>query len=50
LLADGGLRDRMGRAGRAAVETYYNWDRVGRDTVAFVDRVTSAPSSGEICA
>ncbi len=31
LLADESLRRRMGAAGRRAVETYYNWDRVSRD-------------------
>jgi phosphatidyl-myo-inositol dimannoside synthase len=31
LLADVELRRRMGAAGRRAVETYYNWDRVTRD-------------------
>jgi glycosyltransferase involved in cell wall biosynthesis len=30
------LRDKFGRAGRQAVESYYNWDRVGRDTREFV--------------
>jgi len=31
LLGDDELRRRMGVAGRRAVETYYNWDRVARD-------------------
>lgn len=31
LLGDETLRRRMGAAGRRAVETYYNWDRVCRD-------------------
>jgi phosphatidyl-myo-inositol dimannoside synthase len=31
LLADPDLRGRMGAAGRRAVETYFNWDRVARD-------------------
>ena len=31
LLADAALRQRLGRAGRRAVETYFNWDRVFRD-------------------
>ena len=31
LLADAGLARRIGAAGRRAVETYYNWDRVVRD-------------------
>jgi len=31
LLADASLAGRIGAAGRRAVETYYNWDRVVRD-------------------
>jgi phosphatidylinositol alpha-1,6-mannosyltransferase len=31
LLADAALRQRLGAAGRRAVETYFNWDRVVRD-------------------
>jgi phosphatidylinositol alpha-1,6-mannosyltransferase len=31
LLADEPLRRRLGQAGRRAVETYFNWDRVARD-------------------
>ena len=31
LLGDESLRRRMGHAGRAAVEEYYNWDRVAAD-------------------
>jgi phosphatidylinositol alpha-1,6-mannosyltransferase len=34
LLADDERRRRMGAAGRRAVETYYNWDRVARDLMA----------------
>ncbi|MBA3258532.1 MAG: glycosyltransferase family 4 protein [Gemmatimonadales bacterium] len=33
LLDDGGLRRRLGGAGRRAVEEYYNWDRVAGDLV-----------------
>ena len=33
LLADGELRARFGAAGRRAVETYYNWDRVVADLI-----------------
>jgi len=33
------LRDKFGRAGRQAVESYYNWDRVGSDTRAFVNSI-----------
>lgn len=40
LLRDDDLRIRMGRAGRAAVETHYNWDRVARDTRQFARDVT----------
>jgi phosphatidylinositol alpha-1,6-mannosyltransferase len=31
LFADPALRHRLGKAGRGAVETYFNWDRVVRD-------------------
>jgi phosphatidyl-myo-inositol dimannoside synthase len=41
LLDDRALRDTMGRAARCAVETHYNWDRVARETIAFVDQVTA---------
>jgi phosphatidylinositol alpha-1,6-mannosyltransferase len=34
LLGDGELARRMGGAGRRAVETYYNWDRVAADVIA----------------
>ena len=37
LLADAELRGRLGAAGRRAVETYYNWDRVGKDLME-IDR------------
>ena len=37
LLGDEGLRRRMGAAGRAAVESYYNWDRVAVDLIG-IDR------------
>jgi phosphatidyl-myo-inositol dimannoside synthase len=33
LLGDAELRRRMGAAGRRAVETYYNWDRMARDLI-----------------
>jgi phosphatidylinositol alpha-1,6-mannosyltransferase len=33
------LRDKFGRAGRQAVESYYNWDRVGLETREFVSSV-----------
>ena len=35
LLRDGAKRASLGRAGRAAVEEHYNWDRVARDTRDF---------------
>lgn len=35
LLRDDARRKAMGRAGRAAVEAHYNWDRVARDTREF---------------
>jgi phosphatidylinositol alpha-1,6-mannosyltransferase len=38
LLHDDERRRRMGEAGRRAVETYYNWDRVARETAAFAER------------
>ena len=37
LLGDAALRRRMGAAGRAAVETFYNWDRVVADLLR-IDR------------
>lgn len=35
LLTEPSLRKAMGAAGRAAVETHFNWDRVARDTRKF---------------
>ncbi len=35
LIADPALRAAMGAAGRRAVETHYNWDRVARETLDF---------------
>ena len=40
LLADTELARRVGAAGRRAVETYYNWDRVVRDLRAIEAEVT----------
>jgi phosphatidylinositol alpha-1,6-mannosyltransferase len=37
LLGDEALRKRLGAAGRRAVETYYNWDRVARDLMRIDD-------------
>ena len=38
-LSDEAKRAGMGQAGRMLVETYYNWDRVTRDTREFTHRV-----------
>ena len=43
LLDDEGLRARLGAGGRRAVETYYNWDRVGRDFIR-IDAAARRPS------
>jgi len=37
VLEDDALRRRLGAAGRAAVEHYYNWDRVTADLLR-IDR------------
>ncbi len=42
LLDDAALRGSMGAAGRRAVETHYNWDRVARETAEFARRVVLA--------
>lgn len=42
LLTDEAKRAQMGRAGRVLVETYYNWDRVARDTRNFTHDVVVA--------
>jgi phosphatidylinositol alpha-1,6-mannosyltransferase len=44
LLGDESLRRRMGSAGRAAVETHYNWDRVAVETRALAARVAGLTS------
>jgi len=41
LLRDVSLRDTMGVAGRKAVETHYNWQRVADDTARFVRECVS---------
>lgn len=46
LLRDPERRYAMGRAGRAAVESHYNWDRVARETRSFVARVTGTATTG----
>ena len=43
LLGDPALRRAMGAAGRAAVETHYNWDRVAAETRALAARVAGLP-------
>ncbi|MCC6930854.1 MAG: glycosyltransferase family 4 protein [Gemmatimonadaceae bacterium] len=44
LLGDSELRTSMGNAGRRAVESHYNWDRVARETLDFTRTVvTSSP-------
>ena len=46
LITDEELRRRVGACGRDAVERYYNWDRVARETIAFVrDVATRAPAT-----
>jgi phosphatidyl-myo-inositol dimannoside synthase len=35
MLSDGAFRRALGEQARRAVETYYNWDRVARETLAF---------------
>jgi phosphatidyl-myo-inositol dimannoside synthase len=42
LLLNQDRRKQMGVAGRRAVETHYNWDRVARDTREFTYQVTGA--------
>lgn len=41
LLRDEAMREEMGAAGRAAVETHYNWGRVASDTRQFARDVTA---------
>ncbi|MEA2706112.1 MAG: phosphatidyl-myo-inositol dimannoside synthase [Gemmatimonadaceae bacterium] len=45
LLMNPDRRKQMGVAGRHAVETHFNWDRVARDTREFTYRVTGASKS-----
>ena len=45
LLGDAELRRRMGAAGRRAVETYYNWDRVARDLIRIDGEFRRGPPS-----
>jgi phosphatidylinositol alpha-1,6-mannosyltransferase len=46
LLDDSALRARLGGAGRCAVETYYNWDRVAGD-LARIGHEFAAPVARE---
>ena len=46
LLADDALRRRMGAAGRRAVETYYNWDRVVDDLIRIDAEFRREPPPG----
>ena len=41
IIADPGRREAMGRAARKAVESHYNWARVGRETLAFAEQVAA---------
>jgi phosphatidylinositol alpha-1,6-mannosyltransferase len=43
LLANPELRRKFGAAGRRAVETFYNWDRVARDLMAIDQRYRTSP-------
>jgi phosphatidylinositol alpha-1,6-mannosyltransferase len=45
-LRDDARRAQFGAAGRRAVETHYNWDRVARDTREFTRSVTSGRVRG----
>lgn len=48
MLVDDNRRKTMGAAARRAVETYYNWDRVARDTREFTYRVIGGkPVTGQ---
>lgn len=44
LLDDPSAARLMGASGRAAVESFYNWDRVTRDLIAIADGITPLPS------
>jgi glycosyltransferase involved in cell wall biosynthesis len=41
VLADRELAAKLGRSGRRAVETYFNWDRVVRDLRAIESEVVA---------
>lgn len=44
IVRDSSLRSRMGAAGRAAVESYYNWNRVAAQTREFVHECVTPPA------
>lgn len=46
-LRDDDRRKRFGEAGRRAVETHYNWDRVARETREFAIEVTESRRGGK---
>ena len=46
LLTDEAKRAEMGRAGRMLVESYYNWDRVARDTREFTHQFLRSSAAG----
>ncbi len=46
LASDAGLRDRMGRAGRARVAARFRWDVLAADLAAHLDALLGAPPSG----
>lgn len=51
LLRDPELARRLGAAGRRAVETYFNWDRVAAEVLAIGDEIGAAaapPRGGEV--
>ncbi len=48
IIRDASLRERMSAAGRASVESHYNWDRVAAQTREFVhDCISRYPASGD---
>ncbi len=45
LITDGELRRRLGRGGRAAVESYFNWDRAAAEVWSILEDVAGAGGS-----
>jgi glycosyltransferase involved in cell wall biosynthesis len=45
LLADRGLRERLGRAGRRLVEERYNWTEVARETLGLYGEILGRPKT-----